>query len=135
MRSLIRIAGILAVVAHASNSATVANSPQPAFRFEKYSGFLGFGSDEAAAERDFLLAFPAWTPIEKIEGFFREIGGRCLQSRDWPKQVRCGYAHKMLWFVPVWIFPLLSTWSVVIWLDEERQRLFLIRMTAGTEGP
>lgn len=112
-----------------------AENYQPKFRFEKYERFLGLGaSDEAAAKRDFLQAFPVGTSLDEIDAFFQEIGGRCFTlPNDRPGRLICGYAHPKFRLLP--FLPVSSTWSVDIWFKGEPRVLTRINVTAGAEGP
>jgi hypothetical protein len=118
----------------AAGCTRIADDAQSAFRFEDHEAFLGFGkSDDEAAKRNFLVAFPIGTPLDRIDAFFDGIGGRCFElPRDKPGRLICGYAHpkfRMLSFLP-----LLSTWSVDVWYEGEPRISTRVEVTAGTEG-
>jgi hypothetical protein len=111
-----------------------ADDTRPAFRFENYEGFLGFGaSDAAAAKRDFLQAFPTGTPLDAIDAYFKKIGGRCFElPRDWPGRMICNYEHPKFRLLP--FLPILSTWSIDIWYEGEPRTSTRVEITAGAEG-
>ena len=102
------------------------------FRFEDFESFLR-SPDEVGATKAFLKSYPVGTPLEKLKDYFSRIGGKCYTlPRDLPNQLICNYSHPKFAFLP--FLPIASTWSTVIWFNEQDKISEKVVITAGSEG-